>query len=475
MTATSALLWTRSNELGHVRLFVWPAPRKGMPPVQITLAPSNARDRVVQRRVHGLEPGTRYTYLFSTPYRKTEIAAGGTFWTAPAPGTNAAVRFAISGDADGARNPKTGKPAYNLFQVYGRMAAERNHFNVNLGDTIYSDSEVGGVPPALTVAAKWAKYKQNLGFAHLRNLRRGTGLYSHWDDHEFINDFSRAEHGAAIFNRGMTAFRDYAPVTYAAATGLYRTFRWGRHLELFFLDERAFRSAKVRAACNGDLAPTAPQSVRNAFAALVPSLASPVPQACLEALADPSRTMLGARQYAAFTKAIKASTATWKVIVNEVPIQQYYALPYDRWEGYPAEREKLLRFLQANVKNVLFLTTDTHANFVNEVRLSTFGAGGPVGTGIWEVVTGPVATNTQSKEVDETLGRPGLGSAITALFYKPAPPRGVGMACASADVYSYAQVEVTGAAIKVTPKDAAGKLVREETGGACGPFTFRAK
>lgn len=51
------------------------------------------------------------------------------------------------------------------------MAAERNHFNINLGDTIYSDSEVGGVPPALTIPAKWAKYRQNLGYAHLRNLR----------------------------------------------------------------------------------------------------------------------------------------------------------------------------------------------------------------------------------------------------------------------------------------------------------------
>ena len=79
MTATSALLWTRSNELGPVRLHVWPAPRKGMPPVQITLSPTNARDRVVQRRVHGLKPNTRYTYLFSTPYRETEIAAGGSF------------------------------------------------------------------------------------------------------------------------------------------------------------------------------------------------------------------------------------------------------------------------------------------------------------------------------------------------------------------------------------------------------------
>jgi alkaline phosphatase D len=474
MTATSAVLWTRSNELGAVRLFVWPAPRKGMPFVQLTLKPAKGHDRVVQRRVHGLKPNTRYTYLFSTPYRKTEIAAGGTFWTAPAPNASATVRFAISGDADGARNPKTGKPAYNLFQVYGRMAAEQNHFNINLGDTIYSDSEVSGVPPAVTVPAKWAKYKENLGYAHLRNLRRGTGLYSHWDDHEFVNDFSLPEHRKPIYRAGAVAFMDYAPVTYTGRTGLYRSFRWGRHLELFFLDERSFRSAKARAACDNDLAPTAPQAVRDAFAALVPSLAKPVPQACLDALASPSRTMLGARQYAAFTKAIKASTATWKVVVNEVPIQQYFALPYDRWEGYPAERERLLRFLQANVKNVLFLTTDTHANFVNEIRLSTFGPNGPVGTGIWEVVTGPVATNTQNKEVDETLGRPGMGSAITALFYKPKPPRGVGMACASADVYSYAEVKVTGAAITVTPKDLAGKLVHEETGGACGPFVFRA-
>ena len=475
ITSTSAVLWTRSNELGPVKLYVWPAPRKGMPPVQITLRPTNARDRVVQRRVHGLKPDTAYTYLFSTPYKKTSIATGGAFRTAPSPGQAATIRFAITGDADGARDPKTGKPAYNLFQVYGRMAAERNHFNINLGDTIYSDSEVAGLPPALSVAAKWRKYRENLGFAHLRNLRRGTGLYSHWDDHEFVNDFTRPEHGGTIYAAGARAFRDYAPVTYSDASGLYRTFRWGKHLELFFLDERSFRSGKVRTVCGNDLAPTAPQEVRNAFAALVPALTNPVPQACLDAIADPSRTMLGARQYAAFTKAIKASTATWKVIVNEVPIQQYYALPYDRWEGYAAERERLLTFLRDNVRNVVFLTTDTHANFVNEVRLRTLAPGGPVGTGMWEVVTGPVATNTQNKEVDDTLGRPGMGSAIVALFYKPAPPRGVGMACASGNVYSYASVRVTGATLTVTPRDSAGKLVREETGVPCGPFVFRAR
>jgi alkaline phosphatase D len=475
ITATSAILWTRSKQPGPVRLSVWTYPRMGIPVAQIDLRATRARDLVVQRRVYGLLPNRRYSYAFGTPFGKRHIVTPGEFRTAPAQGDPQTIRFAITGDADGARNPKTGRPAYNVFQVYGAMAAERNHFNINLGDTIYSDSEVGGVPPALTVAAKWGKYKQNLDFAHLRNLRRGTGLYSHWDDHEFINDFSRAEHGAAIYRAGVTAFRDYSPVSYSSRNGLYRTFRWGKHLELFFLDERSFRSAKVRTQCGGDLAPTAPQPVRDAFAQLVPSLANPVPQSCLDAINDPARTMLGPRQYAAFTRAIRASTATWKVIVNEVPIQQYYALPYDRWEGYAAERERLLRFLQANVKNVLFLTTDTHANFVNEVRLSTLGPAGPVGTGIWEVVTGPVATNTQNKEVDETLGRAGMGSALVNLFYKPAPPRGVGMACASADVFSYAEVRVAASALTVTPKDAQGRLVREETGRPCGPFTFKAR
>jgi alkaline phosphatase D len=480
VTASSAVVWARAAGTAPVRLDVRSA-QGAMPLVRVTLRPSRARDLTIQRRVFGLRPATRYFYVFSVPTRRSRIVSAGEFRTAPAPGAAATIRFAISGDADGELDPSTGKPAYNLFQVYGRMAAERNHFNINLGDTIYSDSEISGLPAALSLPAKWAKYRRNLAYGHLRNLRRGAGLYSHWDDHEFVNDFTLAEHGAAVYAAGVQAFRDYAPVTYGARDGLYRSFRWGRHLELFFLDERSFRSAKASAggAClNGggnDLAPTAPGPVRQAFATLAPSLASPVPAGCLERIGDPARTMLGARQYARFTAAIAASKATWKVVVNEVPIQQFYALPYDRWEGYAAERERLLGFVQANVRNVVFLTTDTHANFVNEVRLRTLEAGGPVGTGIYEVVTGPVATKTQNVEVDETLGGARYGSAIVNLFYKPAPPRGVGMVCAAGDVYSYAQVRVTGTTLTVTPKDLNGKLVREETGAPCGPLVLTAR
>ena len=203
-------------------------------------------------------------------------------------------------------------------------------------------------------------------------------MYSGWDDHEFVNDYSRAEHGVAIYRAGVKAFLDYTPASYNAGTGDYRSFRWGKNLELFLLDGRSFRSAKATAACDGDIAPTAPSAVRQAFAALSPALAKPVPQSCLDAIASPERTLLGAAQLAAFTSAIRASTATFKVVVNPEPMMQLYALPYDRWEGYAAERARVLDVLQS-VRNVVVLTTDMHAHVIGEIRRDTFAPGGPRG------------------------------------------------------------------------------------------------
>ena len=121
--------------------------------------------------------------------------------------------------------------------------------------------------------------------------------------------------------------------------------------------------------------------------------------------------MLGSKQLAKFKKAVAKSNATFKVIFNEVPIQQYYALPYDRWEGYEAERQALLSYLRDNVKNVVFLTTDVHANLVNDARFCTLGDGCPQNSGILDVTTGPVATATYSEEISGTLGNPSGGAA----------------------------------------------------------------
>jgi phosphodiesterase/alkaline phosphatase D-like protein len=468
ITASSAVLWTRAPAAGVLSVEVSPTPDFASP-LRRTGRALQGNDLTVSLHVTGLTPATRYSYRFR---QGSEVSPVGAFVTAPAATTSTPVRFAISGDAD-ATPTATGKPAFNGFQVYGRMAAERNDFNINLGDTIYSDSGVAG-PVARTVPEKWAKYRLGLQLAPLRRLRASAGLYSHWDDHEFVNDFSRAEHGAAIYRAGVKAFRDYSPVTYTARTGLYRSFRWGRHLELFFLDERSFRSAKATAVCGGDVAPTAPAAIRAGFTTIAPDLAKPVPQACLDAIASPERTILGAAQYAAFVRAVQDSNATFKVIVNEVPMLQFYVLPYDRWEGYAAERTRLLEILKG-VGNVVVLTTDTHAHLIGEIRTQTLEPGGPVGTGIWEVVTGPVATNTYGKEVDEFLGAPGTAVFVGGLFLKPPPPRGLGLACAALDTYGYAEVEVTATALTVTPKDIAGRRVRDVNGTPCAPLVVRAR
>ena len=71
-----------------------------------------------------------------------------------------------------------------------------------------------------------------------------------------MNDFSPAENsfdnnvnvnGRTLYARGPPPFRDYAPVRWTKRDGLYRSFRWGRNLEVFFLDERSFRSANADA------------------------------------------------------------------------------------------------------------------------------------------------------------------------------------------------------------------------------------
>ena len=94
---------------------------------------------------------------------------------------------------------------------------------------------------------------------------------------------------------------------------------------------------------------------------------------------------------------------------------------------------------------------------------------------MWEVVTGPVATNTFAKEIDRFLAQPGSGTAIAALFFKPQPPTGLGMRCAAIDTYSYAQVTVTARTLTVAALDATGRPVREATGVACAPLVIAAR
>ncbi len=503
----SAILWARAKGTGTALAQVSRGKRFGAcdlrrAPRAMKAKVSADNDRTVQKRIGGLRAGTKYHFRWCMPGGRH--SSTGSFETAPAPNQAKTIHFSLSGDQDAARVPGESKPYWNDFQLWNRVRAEHNDFNVLMGDTIYSDSEVpgaGGVNKvALTVPEKWKKYKLNLGMEPWVKARGAASYYAHWDDHEFINDFSKFENvfpesggdvhinGKTLYRRGVKAFRNYNPVSYTKKTGLYRSYRWGKNLEIFFLDERSFRSrsADYNGTCDNpsgsgsaDLAPTAPQSVRDVFKLLVPQLGNPVPPACLAKINDPQRTMLGSAQLARFKQAIKRSTATFKVIFNEVPIQQFYALPYDRWEGYEAERQKLLNFLRNNVKNVVFLTTDDHANLVNDARLKTLEPGGPVDSGIMDITTGPTATKNFGLEINDAVGGPYAG-LIHDLFFKPAPPSGVGMQCAGMDQFSYAEVTASKTKLKVELKalGSGGKVldtadVAANPGAdACGPYVI---
>ena len=221
-----------------------------------------------------------------------------------------------------------------------------------------------------------------------------------------------------------------------AGSPLFRVFHWGAMADVIILDERSCRSTDVAVACQGDLAPTLPTPYRLGF-----GLPASPPAGCLAAINDTTRTLLGPAQKQAFKEALLNSTAKFKFVINGEPIQQYWALPYDRWEGYAAERNEILNFIRDpdnipattdGIKNVVFLTTDAHATLVNEVFKDRFTAPATIAQ---EIVTGPVATYTFEQEIAAALGAARVAQLQAALSL-------AGVDCRNLNRNSYGVVQV---------------------------------
>jgi len=484
----SAILWSRAGRAGTVVLEV--AHDAGFRRL-VTRRRLHARpgsDFTIRARVTRLSPGSRYRYRFR---RGSTVSATGTFSTASDAETDEAVRFAITGDADATHAAGTSEPGYGRFASMAAMAAEGNDFNVLNGDTIFSDSNVGGrivgvdLFPLLfaqTRAQKWGHYRAGLELSAYQRLRADAPLYTHWDDHEFDNDFTIPEGGRAQYEEGMRAFRDYTPVSWSRDRGLYRRYRWGRNLEVFFLDNRSFSSAKASAggACDNartgrpDKLPTAPASVRLRFAVAQPELFAPVSRECLAAIESPHRTLLGADQLARFERDLRSSDAAFKIIVTQ-PLHEFYTGPYDRWEGYAHERDRIIDLLRSDKGAVAVLSNDSHAHFVHEVMSETLTRGGPIRSGVLEVATGPNAANTHAGQVSGAAENGLAPLIVNNLLYTPRPPLGVGIRCAAIDTRGYAQLEVTARRLVVTLKDEHGEPVVGHDGRVCQPTTVAAR
>jgi alkaline phosphatase D len=421
VTDTGVILWTRVDAEGEVTAEVASDEQFEQIVASETLQAEAEDDFVVKADIDGLEPDGSYFYRFLSP--DGTASPVGTFLTAPAANVARDVVFAYSADSASYLQP---------FTLLSTVRQDAPDFFVYLGDTVIADPEVEGMPHATTLPEYRQLYKDNRQDQHLLELLGATSTYAQWDDHEVVNDFDSETVDPDMLADGRQAFFEYNPIRQSLddPSRLYRSFRWGKDVELFILDERQYRSAEFF--CLDEEGETEQFPTRIGE------------EACLEGLRDPSRTILGTQQKEWLKQALLDSDAKFKFIINEVPISEFLLLPYDRWEGYPAEREEMLNFITDNgIENVIFLTTDLHGAVVNTLE-----------NGCMEVITGPIARETIGEELEtmevSTELLEGLLPGITDEYYE-------------LDTYNYGLVKVltseTPAKVVIEIKDGEGNLM----------------
>lgn len=463
VTPFHVTLWTRTDQETDLTIEVAPnAAFQTLSFSQIVHVSADT-DFTAKVRVSALQPGQTYFYRWRQGTAQSEV---GSFQTSPFRSVPANVKFAFSGDSDGVK--LNGVPFFNNFEVLDAIRTENPDFFIYLGDTIYADSTQRATP-ATTLEEYRAVYKANREFSALRSLLASTSTYAIWDDHEVTNNFEGATVDPTLFAQGRTAFLEYLPVrprrgpteNTCAAAPFFRVFRWGQEADIIVLDERSCRSASAETECASDLAPTLPTALRTQISAVFGAPLPPLPAGCLSTITDPARTFLGTRQKRLLKGYLRHSKARFKFIVNQEPIQQLYVLPYDRWEGYAAERTEILQFIRDHhINNVIFLTTDIHANIINEVFLDHFTAPNPIAH---EFVTGPIATFTQEQELQAVATRLGVSPDLTVNAFQGILDL-VGADCRHLNAFSYGLVEVNSdthtAAFSL--KDAQGVVLHDQ-------------
>lgn len=342
VTDRSAVIWTRTRRFPLTRLEYGTSPALGRVTRDFGPEPPDT-DRVLKRELTDLQPGTRYYYrvIAHSAGRTTGASLVGSFRTAPSPADAAEVTFLWSADMSERFKP------YRIFEA---MRAKAPDFFLFLGDTAYTD--VDGY--ARTLDEYRASHRRNRDDAAFHRFARSTSIYAVWDDHEVANNFDRTHPRLAV---GLQAFREYWPIRLSPADPdrLYRSFRWGRDLEVFILDTRQYRSPARQ-----------PDTV--------------------------GKTMLGAAQKAWLKQALAASTATFKVIGTSVTLKYHGA---DSWEGYTTERSELFDFIRENtIRGVVFLAADVH--YAAVIRHEH---------GIVEGIAGPLAAFINRRPA--AAGRPG--------------------------------------------------------------------
>ncbi|MCE7011541.1 alkaline phosphatase D family protein [Kibdelosporangium philippinense] len=391
VTTDGALVWTRADRPSRMLVEVSTDPsfhhaRRIRGPV---LTP--ASDGTGKLRVCGLPPGCEAYYRVRAEDldgRTTSEPLTGSFRTAPV--GNADVRFAWSGDVVGQGwgiNPDIGG-----MPGFAAVAARKPDFFLHSGDTVYADNPLvekvtlpdGQVwrnivtPEKSKVAETLAEYRGQFAYnmldSNVRALAASVPSIVQWDDHEVVNNWYPGEildlpqytekRVDVLAQRAFQAFHEWQPVDKARAVDgrVYRSFSFGRRVELFVLDMRTYKDAN-----------TAPR--------------------------DGVGQILGARQARWLVDSLSRSRATWKIVAADLPIGLIVPDGADiegvanGLPGKPGGREHELAWVlrtlsQRRVRNVVWLTADVHYTAAHHYSPERAAVGDfdP----FWEFVSGPL-------------------------------------------------------------------------------------
>ncbi|MBF6516724.1 alkaline phosphatase D family protein [Nocardia cyriacigeorgica] len=387
-----ALLWARSDR--PATLIVETAATESFADAKRFTGPllTPDSDGTGRLRVSGLPAGelVHYRVTLEGEDGATSEPLTGVFRTAPlAP---ADIRLQWSGDVAGQGygiNPDIGG-----MRIFSTMAARDPHLFLHSGDVVYADGPLRETVPLpdgriwknIVTEAKSAvaetldqfrgQYAYNLSDDNVRRFNSSVAQLVQWDDHETTNNWSPG--GTVAADKGYTerdmntlaarawqAFHEWNPLDpHEAADGrLYRSISYGPLLDVFVLDMRTYKDT------NG-------------------------------ANAAPDGRIFGPQQTRWLIDGLRASTATWKIIANDLPLgvvvpdgKTAFEGPANGKPGAPSGREsEIAQVLSAikrdRVTGVVWLTADVHYTAAH--HYSPERAAFTDFDEFWEFVSGPL-------------------------------------------------------------------------------------
>ncbi|MFK8047640.1 MAG: alkaline phosphatase [Halioglobus sp.] len=449
----AVMLWTRAEPLvraERVSLMVQLSSHSDFSRVIVEelLESSEKSDYTVRTYITGLSPDTTYYYRFIGP-GKTHSRVGRTR-TAPDQDQAKDVNLAFV-SCQSYEQAFYGAWARMLEDDRQAAESEQIQFVLQLGDFIYernwNKTYAGGpqpryVPPfpdgvktdktryAVSLADYRHLYKTYLRDPHLQEARARWPFISIWDDHEFSNDNfqSYSNYGGEptlAAQRKLDsnqAWFEFVPCVLnelkdqdahnfkpAQITGqeqadnasardslrIYRSLKWGKHLDIVLTDTRSYRSGPCvsphLAESLGlplntlklvEIADYGSQYNNGNPPEFLPYGDGKTPNPAMDR--QPG-TCMGNEQRNWFLDALASSRATWKLWGNALPLMPFNvdlsAIPMsdledsivnvDAWAGYPYEQKQIMtRLRDQGIAGVVSLSGDHHTHGAGSISWS---------------------------------------------------------------------------------------------------------